>query len=49
MAKTNTTFQLKDAKELMYAAFGKITNDLQTQAEEHVIKIEKKDTAKKTV
>ena len=27
VAKNNTTFRLKNAKELMYAAFGKITKD----------------------
>ena len=41
MAKNNTTFRLKDAKELMYAAFGKITKDVWTKVEEHVVKIEK--------
>jgi hypothetical protein len=41
VAKNNTTFRLKDAKELMYAVFGKITKDVLTKAEEHVVKIEK--------
>jgi hypothetical protein len=41
VAKNNTTFRLKDVKELTYAAFGKITKDLWTKAEEHVVKIEK--------
>jgi hypothetical protein len=41
VAKNNTTFQLKDAKELTYAAFGKITKFVWTKAEEHVVKIEK--------
>ena len=41
MAKNNTTFQLKDAKELTYATFGKITKDVWTKTEEHVVKIEK--------
>jgi hypothetical protein len=41
VAKNNTTFRLKDAKELTYAAFGKITTDVWTKAEEHVVKIEK--------
>ena len=36
MPKNNTTFRLKDVKELTYAAFEKIT-----KAEEHVVKIEK--------
>jgi hypothetical protein len=34
VAKNNTTFRLKDVKELTYAA-------LWTKAEEHVVKIEK--------
>jgi predicted RNA-binding protein associated with RNAse of E/G family len=42
VAKNNTTFQLKDVKELTYAAFGKITKDVWTKAEEHVVKIEKR-------
>ena len=41
MAKNNTTFRLKDAKELTYAAFGNFTKDVWTKAEEHVVKIEK--------
>ena len=41
VTKNNTTFRLKDVKELMYAAFGKITKDVWTKAEEHVVKIEK--------
>ena len=41
MAKNNTTFRLNDVKELAYAAFGKITKDVWTKAEEHVVKIEK--------
>jgi hypothetical protein len=40
VAKNNTTFPLKDAKELTYAAFGKITKHVWTKAE-HVVKIEK--------
>jgi hypothetical protein len=36
-----TTFRLKDVKELTYAAFGKITKDVWSKAEEHVVKIEK--------
>jgi hypothetical protein len=32
VAKNNTTFRLKDAKELTYAAFGKITKDVWTKA-----------------
>jgi hypothetical protein len=42
-AKNNTTFRLKDVKELTYAAFGKITKDVWTKAEEHVVKIEKRN------
>ena len=34
VTKNNTTFRLKDAKELTYAAFGKITKDVRTKAEE---------------
>ena len=41
VAKNNTPFRLKDAKELTYAAFGKITRDVWTKTEEHVVKIEK--------
>ena len=41
VAKNNTTFRLKDVKELTYAVFGKITKDVWTKAEEHVVKIEK--------
>ena len=40
MAKSNTTFRLKDAKELTYAVFGKNTKDVWTKAEERVVKIE---------
>ena len=41
MAKNKTTFRSKDVKELTYAVFGKITKDVWTKAEEHVVKIEK--------
>ena len=41
MAKNNTTFRLKDVQKLTYAAFGKITKDVWTKAEEHEVKIEK--------
>ena len=34
VAKNNTTFRLKDAKELTNAAFGKITKDVWTKAEQ---------------
>ena len=43
VAKNNTTFRLKDVKELTYDAFGKITKDVWTKAEEHVVKIEKEN------
>ena len=42
VVKNNTTFRLKDAKELTYATFGKITKNVWTKAEEHVVKIEKR-------
>ena len=41
VAKNNTTFRLKDPKELTYAAFGKMTKNVWTKAEEYVVKIEK--------
>ena len=41
VAKNNATFRLKDVKELTYAAFGKITKDVWTKAEEHVVNIDK--------
>ena len=41
MAENNTTFRLKDVKELTYAAFGKITKVVWTKAEEHEVKIKK--------
>jgi hypothetical protein len=41
VAKYNTTFRLKNIKELTYVAFGKITKDVWTKTEEHVVKIEK--------
>jgi hypothetical protein len=34
VAENNTTFRLKDVKELTYVAFGKITKDVWTKAEE---------------
>jgi hypothetical protein len=42
VAKNNTTFRLKDVKELTYDAFRKIIKDVWTKAEEHVVKIEKR-------
>ena len=47
MAKNNTTCRLKDVKVLTCAAFGKITKDVWTKAEEHVIKTEMKYHLKK--
>ena len=41
VAKHNTTFRLKDVKELTYTTFGIFTKDVWTKAEEHVVKIEK--------
>jgi hypothetical protein len=41
VAKNNTTFRIKDVKELTYAVFEKNTKDVWTKAEEHVVKIEK--------
>jgi hypothetical protein len=41
VAKNNTTFRLKNVKEVTYAAFEKITKDVWTNAEEHVVKIER--------
>ena len=43
MAKNNTTYRLKDVKELTCASFGKITEDVWTKAEGHVIKIEEEN------
>jgi uncharacterized protein YjbJ (UPF0337 family) len=43
VTKNNTTFRLKDVKGLTYAAFGKITEDVWTKAEGHVIKIEEEN------
>jgi hypothetical protein len=40
VAENNTTFRLKDVKELTYAVFVKITKDVRTKAE-HVVKFEK--------
>ena len=49
VAKNNTTFRLKDVKELTYVAFGKLTKDVWTKAEEHVIKIEKENCIDRSV
>jgi hypothetical protein len=48
VAKNNTTFRIKDVKELTYAAFGKITKDVWTKQKNMWSKL-KKNTAKKTV
>jgi hypothetical protein len=37
----NTTFRLKDVKELVYGGFGRITKEVWAKAENHVLKIEK--------
>ena len=49
VAKNNATFRLKDVKELTYATFGKITKDVWTKAEEHVVKIEKENCIDRSV
>ena len=49
MTKNNTTFWLKDVSELTYAAFEKITKDVWTKAEEHVVKIEKENCIDRSV
>ena len=41
VAENNTTFRLKDVKELVYGGFGRITKEVWAKAEEHVLKIEK--------
>ena len=41
VAENNTTFRLKNVKELTYAAFWKITKDVWTNAEEHMVKLER--------
>ena len=49
VAKNNATFRIKDVKELTYAAFEKITKDVWTKAEEHVVKIEKENCIDRSV
>ena len=40
VAENNTTFRLKDVKELVYGGFGRITKEVWAKAENHVLKIE---------
>ena len=40
VADNNTTFHLKDVKELVYGGIGRITQEVWAKAEDHVIKIE---------
>jgi transcription initiation factor IIE alpha subunit len=49
VAINNTTFRLKDVKELTYAAFGKNTKDVCGQKQENMWSKLKKNIAKKTV
>ena len=41
VAENNTTFRLKDVKELVYGRFGRITKEVWAKAKKHVLKIEK--------
>jgi hypothetical protein len=41
VAENNSTFRLKDVKELVYGGFGRITKEVWAKAEDHVLKIEK--------
>ena len=41
VAENNTTFRLKDVKELVYGGFDRITKEVWAKAEDHVLKIEK--------
>ena len=41
VAENNTTFRLKDVKELVFGGFGRITKEVWAKAEAHVLKIEK--------
>ena len=41
VAENNTTFRLKDVKELVYGGIGRITKEVWAKAEDNVIKIEK--------
>ena len=40
VAENNTTFRLKDVKELVYGGFGRITKEVWAKAEGHVIEKE---------
>jgi hypothetical protein len=41
VAENNTTFRLKDVKELVYGWFGRITKEVWAKEEDRVLKIEK--------
>jgi hypothetical protein len=41
VVENNTTFRLKDVKELVYGGSGRITKEVWAKAEDHVLKIEK--------
>jgi hypothetical protein len=41
VAENNTTFRLKDVKELVYGWFGRITKEVWVKEEDRVLKIEK--------
>ena len=41
VAEINTTFRLKDVKELVYGGLGRITKEVWAKAEDHVLEIEK--------
>jgi hypothetical protein len=41
VAENNTTFRLKDVKELAYGGYGRITKEVWAKAEEQVLKTEK--------
>jgi hypothetical protein len=41
VAENNTTFRLKDVKELVYWGFDRIKKEVWAKAEDHVLKIEK--------
>ena len=41
VAENNTTFRLKDVKELVYGGIGRITKEVWAKAEDHAIKINK--------
>jgi hypothetical protein len=41
VAENNTTFRLKDVKELVFGGFGRITKEVWAKAEAHVLRIEK--------